>query len=420
MWEKQKFNKLLVLCQLFYPELVSTGQTITELCEQLSDRGVDVEVVCAPPSVINPQERVQRYMEHRGIRIKRVLATSFPKLNFTGRIINQITYALSVFIYLLFDRSKRPMLVLTNPPFLAFFCALLRKLKIGNPYIYLIFDVYPDTAINLGVIKENSLLSRLWEWVNKISFTYASNIIVIGRCMKDIIAAKINKNGIHVAGNKVQMIPVWSDDKYIQTNKNDKNPFIERWGLERKFVVLYSGNMGRFHDMETIMGVTKELSAFENIFFLFVGEGHKKKWMIEYAQKHNIRNCQFHTYVNREDLGDVLSCGNIGLVSLMEGQEGLSVPSKTYALMAAGLPVIAVMSFSSEIAQMIIEENCGVVVRNGNVQGLKDTIVNLYNNQKHLKRLSINAQKTIAEKYNLGSASDSYYKLINEFGSLMR
>jgi len=404
--------KLLILCQLFYPELVSTGQTLTELCEQLDDRGVEIEVVCAPPSVVNPQKKVRRYMEHHGIRIKRVWATTFPKLNFVGRVMNQISYALSVFVYLLFDRAKRPILVLTNPPFVAFFCGLLRKLKIGNPYIYLIFDIYPDTAINLGVIKENGLLSRLWEWANKISFTHASNIIVIGRCMKNIIEAKINKYGIQIADNKIQTIHVWSDDKHIQTNKTDKNPFIEKWGLEKKFVVLYSGNMGRFHDIETIMRTAKELSAFEDIVFLFVGEGHKKAWAIEYTQKYNLHNCQFHTYVNREDLGNLLSCGNIGLVSLMEGQEGLSVPSKTYALMAAGLPIIAVMPFSSEISQMITEENCGVVVRNGDIQGLKNIILSFYNNQDSVKSMASNAKKAIIEKYNLEAAANSYYRII--------
>jgi len=279
-----KKSSLLVLCQLFYPELVSTGQTLTELCEELVDMGVDIEVVCAPPSVIKLKKRVPKYLEYHGIRIKRVWATSFPKLNFIGRVVNQVSYASSVFLTLLFYKDKRPILVLTNPPFLAFFCALLRKFKIGNPYIYLIFDVYPDTAINLGVLKENSLLSKIWEWVNKISFQYAARVVVIGRCMKSVIESKMNKYKIDFK-DKIQMIHVWSDDRIIKKIPKDKNPFIERWNLKGKFVVLYSGNMGRFHDMETVMEVAKEMIDYKDIIFVFVGEGHKKEYIMKYAQK---------------------------------------------------------------------------------------------------------------------------------------
>jgi len=406
--------KLLLLCQLFYPELVSTGQTLTELCEVLADKGVEIEVVCAPPSVMNSGKKVKRRMVHHDIHIKRVWATSFPKLNFLGRVINQLTYALSVFLFLLFKRNKGPILVLTNPPFLAFFCALLRKLKLGSPYIYLIFDVYPDTAVNLGVIKKNSLLSRLWEWVNKISFMHASKIIVIGRCMKDIIETKIKKYGIQRTDNTVHMIHVWSDDQHIQTNKNEKNPFNVRWGLAGKFIVLYSGNMGRFHDMETIMEAISELSDFKNIVFLFVGEGHKKAWIMDYAKRNNHSNCQFHSYVKREELPDLLSIADVGIVSLLEGQEGLSVPSKAYALMAAGVPVVAIIPSLSEIARMVTEENCGMVVRNGDVQGLKNAILTFYNNRDLLKRLANNASKSIAEKYSLESAANSYYRIIKD------
>lgn len=378
--------------------------------------GVEIEVICAPPSIINPKEKIPKHLEHHGIRIRRVWATSFPKLNIIGRVINQITYAVSVFFYLLFDRTKRPILVLTNPPFLAFFCALLRRLKIGNQYIYLIFDVYPDTAINLGVLKRNSFLSLLWEWVNKISFKYATKIIVIGRCMKEVIESKMNRYRIEI-NNKVQMIHVWSDDRSIQKGSKEKNPFVERWGLDGKFVILYSGNMGRFHDMETIMGVVKELSDFENIVFLFIGEGHKKKWMMEYAQKNNLSNCMFHSYVKREDLCDLLACAKIGLVSLMEGQEGLSVPSKTYGLMAAGVPVVAVVPSSSEIARVIEEEDCGIVVKPGDVEGLKNVILGLYNNKVALETMSNNAKSSIKNKYSLNSAAKLYYRIIQELNS---
>ena len=115
-------------------------------------------------------------------------------------------------------------------------------------------------------------------------------------------------------------------------------------GFKNKFVVGYSGNFGAFHNLETIMEVVKELSVNENLQFVFIGEGYKKTWCMEYANKFGLINCQFHGYVDRNDLALSHSLMDVGLVSLSLGQEGLSVPSKMYGILAAETPVIAVIA----------------------------------------------------------------------------
>jgi glycosyltransferase involved in cell wall biosynthesis len=402
-------SKLLVLCQLFYPELVSTGQTLTELCEQLAQMGVDVRVLCGPPTIVDRKTDVPKDLKYCGISIKRVWGTRFPKLNILGRMINQVTFAFSIFWHLLWDNSKRPILVLTNPPFLSIICAFFRIIT-GRPYIYLIFDVYPDTPIKLGLLKEKSFITRLWNLCNEITFRYSSRIIVIGRCMKEIITKKVGSKYL----DKIHTIHVWSDDRLISTSRKENNPFINEWGLEGRFVVSYSGNMGRFHDMETIMEGVRLLMKYDDIVFLFIGEGHKKSLIMEYADKWQLTNCQFHTYVERENLGFSLACADVGLVSLSNGQEGLSVPSKTFGIMSAGVPVVAIMSSVSEIARILIEEECGVVVKPGDTKHFVDSILNLYNNRQKLKAMGSNAKKAIVSKYNLHAASKAYYDLLKE------
>ncbi len=405
--------RLLVLCQLFYPELVSTGQTLTELCEELVQLGINVEVICGPQTILNRNKRIPKCMEHKGIHIRRVWGTRFPKLNLIGRVINQITFAISVFLHLLFHRSKRPILVLTNPPFLAVTCGILKLLKISGPYIYLVFDVYPDTAVRLGVLKENGLLSRLWEQLNTFVFKHASAIVVIGRCMEEIVAKKLKRCNLSING-KLHHISVWSDDKLIGSASSTENPLKKKWNLEGKFVVGYFGNMGRFHDMETIISAAEILKDNEDICFLFVGEGHKKQAAMEYATRHNLQNCQFHTYVAREDLGHLMHLADVGIVSLLEGQEGLSVPSKAFGLMAAGVPIVAVMSPKSEIARIVKEEGCGIVVKPGEEKVLADSILQLYNDNAQLKQMGANALMAIREKYNLDKISRKYFDLIGQ------
>lgn len=410
--DKKDECKLLVLCQLFYPELVSTGQTLTELCEELVKLGISVKVVCGQPTLLPGRKKVARHITHKGIHIRRVWGTSFPKLNLIGRIVNQITFAISAFFYQLFASRRRPVLVLTNPPFLALSCAILKMLRLGGPYIYLVFDVYPDTAVNVGVLEKEGFVCRVWERANKLMMNHASAIIVIGRCMEDVIYRKMSSLGLN-RGDKIHRIHVWCDDKAIGGGAEKKvSPFVKAWGLEGKFVVGYFGNMGRFHDIETIMEATKALCAYDQIVFLFAGEGHKKAWAVEYAGKKGLSNCQFHGYVERDELGSLLSTADVGLVSLLEGQEGLSVPSKTFALMAASVPVMAIMSQTSEVARIIEEVRCGVIIRPGDSLGLTESILDIYNDRRKSRDMGANGKEAIEKKYSLGHAAEAYRRLI--------
>jgi glycosyltransferase involved in cell wall biosynthesis len=402
-----------VLCQLFYPELVSTGQVLTELCEELVQLGMDVEVVCAPPTILHRKSKVPKYIEYKGIHIRRVWGTRLPKLKLAGRVINQVTFAVSAFLYLLFHPSKRPVLVVTNPPFLAVACAFLRLLRIGGPYIYLIHDVFPDSAVNLGVLRKDGLIVRVWNSLNFLVFKYAAAIIVIGRCMRDVVLQKLKKYGLN-SQDKVHKIHVWSDDRLIRSASGKPNPVVSRWHLDGKFVVGYFGNMGRLHDMETIMAAAKALNDNRDIVFLFVGEGHKKQSIMVYANEHNLSNCQFHSYVDREELGYLMHSADIGIVSLAQGQEGLSVPSKTFGLMAAGVPVVGVLPGVSEIAMIVQEEQCGVVVEPGQGEKLAEYIKQIRGDRERLQRMGENGSRAIDIKYSFRDASKQYFNLITE------
>lgn len=404
-------SELLILCQLFYPELVSTGQTLTELAEQLVSFGVDVEVLCGPPTILGREKKVPKQMEHKGIRIRRVWGTRFPKLVLAGRVMNQLSFTCSVFLHFLFRRPKKPILVLTNPPFLAMICATLRALRMGPPYLYLVFDVYPDTAIRLGLLGEGSLLARVWDRLNLFVYQRASAVIVIGRCMKEAVSRKIRKGGLALNG-RLHHIHVWCDDEAIRPALHTNNGLADRFGVKGKFVVGYFGNMGRFHDIETILGAAELLKHHKEIVFLFVGEGHKKRAAIDRARENGLENCRFHAYVKREELGCLLSLADLGLVSLLDGQEGLSVPSKTFGLMAAGVPVLAVVPDASEIARMVKEEACGIWIRPGDKETLASHILGVYDDPGRLRSMSENGIKAIKDKYNLANACRQYVDLI--------
>ena len=388
---------VIFLTQLFYPEMVSTGQTMTELAEELVRQGVAVDVICGPPtvSVNKANSPLPKKMMHQGIKIRRVWGTQLSKLNFWGKLINQITFSLSVIIFLLTHRIHAPILVNTNPPFLAWICAISRRLG-GPQFIYLIFDVYPETAIECGVLSQKSIISKLWRQINRFTYSQAQTVIVIGQCMKKRLLPYCSPS----QKNKLIQTHIWADDTLLRTTKTDT--FRSKWGFTSDhFIVLYAGNIGRFHDMETIMAAAAELKSNTSIQFVFVGEGHQKQWCQDYTTTHQLSNCHFYPYVDKKDLPKLLATANVGLVSLNANQWGLSVPSKAMGIMAASRPVIGIMPYQSEISHLITENNCGVVVPNRHSTALANAITQLYNSPDKGKTMGDNGRPLINESHTM-------------------
>jgi glycosyltransferase involved in cell wall biosynthesis len=405
-------NELLVLCQVFYPELISTGQVLTDLCEALAERGMSIEVICGIPTILPGTARVARRIDYEGMRIRRVWGTRFAKLNVAGRICNQLTFTASAFIYVMLRNRGRPVLVLTDPPFLALSCAVLRTFGRCGPYACVVFDVYPDTAVRASVLRSGGLVHRIWERLNGFILKHASAVIVLGRCMAEVMRGKLQRLGASHVG-KMRRIHMWCNEAQIARRDTAISSLRSAWNLAGKFVVGYFGNMGRVHDIETIMAAARILRDNKDTVFLFVGEGHKKSWAMAYAAGANLPNCQFRSYVAREALGALLATADIGLVSLMSGHEGLSVPSKAFGLMAAGVAVVAIMGQTSEIARVVAEEDCGVVVAPNDAESLVRSIVELREDADRRRRMGANGRIAIADKYSLRSAADAYSDLVS-------
>lgn len=403
--------RVLVLCQLFYPELISTGQTVTELCEKLSELGVEIEVICAPPTLIDTTSRVDAVLHYRGVLVRRLWATRFPKLWVPGRIVNQVTFALSMLLFLLFRRELPRALVFTNPPFLLPICALVSLLRKFD-YTCVVFDVYPETLVSLGILSARNPLVWLMDRINRFALYRARKIVVIGRCMRRVIEAKLPAR----CSDRIESIHVWADDAGIKPIERADNSLIKEWNLQDKFVVLYAGNMGRFHDMETIMEairlLAQDVETSSKIAFVLAGEGHKKAWSEDFALLHGLPNVCFKSHLPREQLPFLLGIGDLALVCLSPGQEGLSVPSKTFAALSAGTPVVAVMAAESEIARMLEEQGCGLRIANGDSAALALTIKELCFNPVRLKAMRIRARKAIDERYSLELAARRYKEIL--------
>ena len=387
-------NRIYVFSQLAYPELISTGQTITELSEELVRQNQKVTIFCAQPSLIN-QKKVNKKINHQGIEIQRLRSTQFKKSNILGKLINHLTFSLSVWLKFWALPKKSTILLLTNPPILPLLTlAVFKKHKTH----ILLFDLYPETLIAANIIKKENGLAKAYHYLNNRVYKKAESVIAIGRCMQQKVQEK-------VPTLTIAYIPIWCDDQHIKTNKKQID-FKQKWGLDNKFLVGYSGNLARFHPIETMINAAIKLQNDPDIVFVFVGEGAKKEPAQEMAKK--TKNCHFFTYVDRDELPDLLSSFDCGLVGLNTNQTGLSVPSKAMGLLSAGVPILACCEEETETVQLIKEHQCGEWVLPNQSDPLAEKIKSLKNSKEKQKKYQNNALNASETHFSLSQITKQF------------
>jgi glycosyltransferase involved in cell wall biosynthesis len=399
-------QKLFVWCQFFYPELISTGQVITELFVRLSDK-FEIEVHCGQPT-IKQSNKVPQVLLYEGVRIVRVWSSTFPKISILGKIINQFTYSTSLLVKALFLPKGSHVNVFTDPFFLQLLLYILNPIK-RFKYTITLFDLYPETLSQNKILSRSSLVYRVIDNLTNKVYAKACNVITIGRCMQEIVTNR----PIHWK-SKPAYVPIWCDTDNIRQKNLLNNYFRDLWKVANNtFLVGYSGNLAKFHPIETFIKAAEILKDRNDIKFIFVGEGAKKKWAQSYCEKKDLTSCHFQTYVEREQLGSLLASFDCGLVGLNREQAGLSVPSKTVGLMSAGIPIIACVNPESETALMLEENDCGVIVSPDCSKSLSDIILKLKHDRSLLEKLKKNSLLAVKNKLNLQNISNHYFEILN-------
>jgi colanic acid biosynthesis glycosyl transferase WcaI len=372
--------RILVLNQFFWPDSSATSQLLTDLARQLSDEGHEVHVVCADGSyALTEIHNAPRAIVHR------VKAVPFVRRKM-GRMLSYASFYLMSALRSLTLPKPDLVLTLTTPPLLSLLGTLMKFLR-GSRYFIWEMDVYPDVAVSLGYFKPDGAAERISGTVADFSRRHADGIIALGECMKDLLVARgIDPAKIWVADN-------WADGSSITPLPRPGNP--------EKLVLLYSGNLGLAHDLDTITGAMLNLRLDDTFQFLFVGSGGRRKELEEFCFIHDIHSVEFRPYVQRSDLSQSLSAGDIGLVTQRDSCCGSVVPSKIYGLLAAGRPILFVGPRQATPARIIRKFACGWQIDCGDVEGLTDLLQHLANNSQEVKTAAKQARQALVEHYDL-------------------
>jgi glycosyltransferase involved in cell wall biosynthesis len=406
---------LVIVCQVFYPELVSTGQTLTELAEELAAAGLRITVIAAQPTLLPRSQRVSRVLNHGGITIIRTWSTRLPKTTFIGKLLNLTTFFASACLTVLFRHRRAQLLLLTNPPYLpllGWLCHMLRR----QPFGVLLFDIMPEQAELLEFIRPNGVIARMWRRFNNVWYRKAAYTVVLSR---DMLEGALKNAGLlgtaeeAAARAKTHKIHVWSDDRLIAPRPKAASAEATRLGVQECLVVQYSGNHGRFHDIETLLALASSFQSGDGFVFQFIGEGQKKKLVDDLLSSTSPPPLYSSSYVPKELLVDSLAMADLGVVAQMPGQERVCYPSKLLGIMAAGRPTLAICPVNCDMARMIREQEIGFVIANGDVASGREVLLDAKANRARLQHMGENASRYLRDHFTLAQASKAYFDIIS-------
>lgn len=359
-------KKLLIYAHYYIPDTASTGQILRELAEGMLNE-FDVTVICVVPSYLGTvEDKYKTQMFYReninGVDILRIRVPEFSKTNTMSRIKNILTYFLGAMIATFKVGQQDYVFSISQPPILGGLLGVWGKWMKGAKFIYNIQDFNPEQVLAVNFSK-NKLITGAMMFFDKFSCRQSNLIITVGR---DLVQTVHNR----FKGKKVPktvMINNWIDENEIYPVEADHPKvvsFKEKYGLQYKFVIMYSGNIGLYYDLENLMKVIEQVKPGtktadgREVAFTFVGAGSVLDKLVAYKEEKHMDNVVFIPYQDKADLIYSLNAGDVHWCVNAKGIKGVSCPSKYYGIAAAGKSVLAVLETGSEI-RCIIEETKG-------------------------------------------------------------
>jgi len=348
--------RILLLNQFFWPDLAATSQLLTDLARHLADQGHDVTVICARSSYAGP--------DSTGAPLVRIIR--IPDLPFgrgaVARLLSSFSFLCAAFWLGLRIPKPNLAITLTTPPLLAVICGLLKTFR-GVRYRIWEMDMYPDVAVDVGILAKDAWLTRALGAMADYARRNAEGVVALGECMRQrLLARGVPASNITIAEN-------WADGARLSVGKRSPHDTL---------TVVYPGNLGLGHDVATLAAAIRELDSRQAaVRFLFIGGGVRMRTLEEECRAGGIHNASFLRYCNPDELAGLVSAAHIGLVTINPTCVGSIVPSKIYALMAAGLGVLFIGPPSATPGRIIDRYQCGWQVDCGDHQQLVSLLSSL-------------------------------------------
>lgn len=404
---KLKTRKIWVVSQFYPPDFAATGQLLEQLVNGLLKKGLIINVLTSMPSYAFSSKTALLKEKKINLEIKRTRNFNFFQKNFIWKIFNGLLFcAKSIFEILIKSKKIDKIIYTTEPAFLPLFANFAYRFN-KKSFIIINYDLYPDIITKLNLLSYKNFIIRIWKFLLNQSYKKASKIIVLSEPMKETVLKSFPSTF-----NKLEVISSWADHEHIKEIKKEDNWFIKKNNLSNKFVVLYSGNQGRCHDLSTIIKSANNLKMYSSIIFLFIGDGEQNNKIKSLVKLFKLDNCIFLPYQKYEDLSFSLGAADIAVVSITKEASSLVAPSKLYGHLAAGTPIAGICPNYSYLYKLIKKNKIGEAFENGDFNNLSKWILSLYEN-KELKNDYTKISRNFLMKHaNKNDILDTYFSIL--------
>lgn len=375
-------KNILIYAHYYIPDTASTGQILRELAEGMSD-SFNITIICVVPSYLGTIEdkyKTQKYYEEEinGVKVLRIRVPEFSKTNKKSRIKNVVSYFMGAMGATFKVGKMDYVFSISQPPILGGLLGVWGKWVKHAKLIYNIQDFNPEQVLAVGYSKSRFITDVMMAF-DKFSCKRSDLVITVGRDLVETVEKRFEGKKVP----KTVMINNWIDENEIYPlpeNNERVLAFKKKYGLDNKFVIMYSGNIGLYYDLENLIKVIERFGTGtrtadgREVVFAFIGAGTVLDKLVSYVKEHNMDNVKFIPYQDKADLIYSLNAGDVHWCVNAKGIKGVSCPSKYYGLAAAGKPVIGVLESGSEVRCLIEDTHGGLCCEPGEYDQVEKNI----------------------------------------------
>ena len=337
--------KILLLNQVFYPDVAATAQHLTDLSTELAAAGHAVQVLCSrrnyeKPEVLHPRREIWR-----GIAIRRIYSLGFGKSARWRRYADFGSYLLNCLRHLIALPGFDMVIAMTSPPLIYWLAALFVRIK-GGKLAFWVMDLNPDEAIAAGWMQSGSWMTRCLERMLRYSLNQAAVIVTLDKFMAQRIQAK------GIPQDNIVVLPPWSHDHQVYYNLEGRGQFRKQHQLEEKFVVMYSGNHSPCHPLSTLLEAARRLVSDPRLAFCFVGGGTEFDRVRAYKKQHDLKNVFLVPYQPLSTLSASLSSADLHVVTMGDPFVGIVHTCKVYNVRMLGIPYLYIGPRRSHVTEL--------------------------------------------------------------------
>jgi glycosyltransferase involved in cell wall biosynthesis len=383
-------RRLIFINRFFAPDHSATSQILSDLAFDLAGAGREVHLVTSRQIYDNPKAALPEREILNGVDVHRVASTAFGRAALIGRSIDYVSFYRSVGRCL--DELVRPgdiVIAKTDPPLVSVVARPVAR-RNGARLVNWLQDIYPETAVELGVPFMSGPVAASLAALRNATLREAAATVVVG----DLMGHKVKTLG--APAERIHVIANWCDDEDIRLVANADNPLRQEWDLADKFVLGYSGNLGRAHEFATVLAAAERLRDEPRVAFLMIGGGKRFDELAAAVQARGLAGAfRFLPYQARTLLSYSLGSADAHWVSLDPRLEGLMVPSKFYGIAAASKPIVVIGDPNGELGRLVQRNACGFAVAPGDSESLAAALRQLLNAPQTVSEMGARARQML-------------------------